>query len=706
MKHILSIALLLALAVSAVAQRSVVVNTNGLLTQPTNFWTANSNAINSVVAGGGSGAAWISTNARTSATNLNLGWLALTNTNATDFLNALGIGDSSLGAVPLYASSFVVNGTNPIALATNSTVTLGGQDGLNFVGTNAAALAAATRVALRIPWAGLTNTNAAGFRGALGLGTNDAVRFGEIATESFSLALNEMQYLGETKLRFNPGVIEVATPLSWVGPGAAENRGATVTNLGLTNIVRTATNGTATASAWLLGPAPTNGVATIATNQIGTGWDELGRFTIQTPVMPISVYETGSPSTPTIYIPGTVVVNRLSAIFFDSRVYASNIVGGPEGGVIPDSVMQASMTKPLLDWQDGAGAAGARGIPYILSNAVTQPETGSYVPYVTTVDNGTGNNILQGRYTNLAGFRSLIEAEVAATNVTVTNAVTLPSARRVIATIDSSLPGSSNTITLRTNNVSHGDTVEARYVRTADSATLNIVDPVTPSTNALMWTRSMFFSYSTNVVPGRWVPVGRTIGSDVVLGTLATNNSVPTGAAAAGDPIVADGAGFSTVVPSRTVARRLTNDVSKTNWGFNTWNQGTNQESAFGTWSLDANSTYEVRWTIGYNYSTNVSGPNHGFVTSGNIYVQTNSAIGWNASPTLALGVITPSSLTALSIATATNATGTRFYTGQMHIPTGTNAVTLAWHWTPVSSNASPLTLLNGSTISVTKIAP
>jgi hypothetical protein len=204
------------------------------------------------------------------------------------------------------------------------------------------------------------------------------------------------------------------------------------------------------------------------------------------------------------------------------------------------------MPDVLSQWQNGSVFAGANGVPYILSNSVTQPQAGNYFPWVTTVQDGFSNNSLSGRYTNEAGFRSLISAEIAATNVTVTNAVTLPAARRVIATVDSSQSGVSNTITLQTNAPVHGDYVEVRYVRTADGNNVNIIEPMMPTTNALMSTRSMFWSYSTNVSPARWVPVGGTIGADVVLGALATNNSVPTGSAPTNALLVADGGGFQT----------------------------------------------------------------------------------------------------------------------------------------------------------------
>jgi hypothetical protein len=160
-------------------------------------------------------------------------------------------------------------------------------------------------------------------------------------------------------------------------------------------------------------------------------------------------------------------------------------------------------------------------------------------------------------------------------------------------------------------------------------------------------------------------------------------------------------------VASKTVARILTNDYSKTNWGNTTFSAVTNAEAAFGTWSLDANSTYKMEWSVAYTYSTNVVGPVHGVVFSGNIYPQTNSAVGWVSVPAGGgIVQIVPSTLQSVDLSAATNATGTRFRTGTIFVPTGTNAITAQFHWCPNSSNSSTLTLIKGSTVSFTKIAP
>lgn len=253
-------------------------------------------------------------------------------------------------------------------------------------GTNEAHLAL-TRSNLRIPWSGVTNTNAAGWRADLGLGS---------WTTNASLTASLISDFSNAVVAVAPASTNASALTAGTLPDARLS----------TNVVTRATNGVAQASAWTLFTAPTNGVATIATNQFGVGWDELGRFSVNTPVGNLSMYATGSPSTATIFWPGTIVANRFSAVFFDSTVYASNIVGGAAGGAIADSVMRESMPEVLRNFMGGATAAGAAGVPYILTNASMQPVPGTYVPQGVVITNGQGNLELTGQWSTLAAFRT------------------------------------------------------------------------------------------------------------------------------------------------------------------------------------------------------------------------------------------------------------------------------------------------------------
>lgn len=176
-----------------------------------------------------------------------------------------------------------------------------------------------------------------------------------------------------------------------------------------TNVVVRSTNGTASSSAWKLTAAPTNSIATIATNEVGVGWDELARFTVQTPVGALQMYETGSPiTTPVIYWPGTIVAQRFDAVQVNGRVYASQIEGGSLGGTIANSVMQSSMPWPMMQWQSG-GAENA-GWPHVFTNAADWPTNGSYIPMGVVTNFATDQ--ISGEYWSLAKLASNLPAPV------------------------------------------------------------------------------------------------------------------------------------------------------------------------------------------------------------------------------------------------------------------------------------------------------
>jgi hypothetical protein len=277
MKYLLSLIISGALVVSGFGQtRNVLVGTNNAVVQPTNFWSADavnarsglglgtaatnpasafqpsslvlsnlasSNGVNltnlrftNVVGAlsltqGGTGA----TNAATARTNLELGWSALTNTDATNFRNAIGLGatnDVVFQNITASNASFrVYEGTNLIVElasdqdsyfgyaidflntnarnetknnlglkhivttdqgisgwitdiyddtnATNPIISVGGQAGVSlygailFGGTNASTNRAISRTSLGLGWSAITNTNTAGFNASLyGSGTN------------------------------------------------------------------------------------------------------------------------------------------------------------------------------------------------------------------------------------------------------------------------------------------------------------------------------------------------------------------------------------------------------------------------------------------------------------------------------------------------------------------------------------------------------
>jgi hypothetical protein len=268
MKSILTTIVFLALAVAGLAQtRNVIVNTNGVVQSPTNFWSADaSNARTGLglgsaatnpasafqpssvalsnlsssslgvsgtlaISNGGTGA----TNASTARTNLGLGLPALTNSDLSGFLSAIGLGISNSvsfeNVSAINGSIKVLEGTNEVVLlnsdeasyfanpinflntnalnltrdhlglkrivtidqgqsgwitgiyddtnATNPIIVVGGQAGVTlygpiiFGGAATVTNRALSRTNLGLGWSALTNTNTSGFNASLyGSGTN------------------------------------------------------------------------------------------------------------------------------------------------------------------------------------------------------------------------------------------------------------------------------------------------------------------------------------------------------------------------------------------------------------------------------------------------------------------------------------------------------------------------------------------------------
>jgi hypothetical protein len=83
--------------------------------------------------------------------------------------------------------------------------------------------------------------------------------------------------------------------------------------------------------------------------------------------------------------------------------------------------------------------------------------------------------------------------------------------------------------------------------------------------------------------------------ASVITNGFNAGGVIPTGAAAAGDPIVANGTGGHAVVASRTQVSRLTNDVTRTSASDH--NASSNNVTGWSV-NLDANSIYAFRWNI------------------------------------------------------------------------------------------------------------
>ena len=183
MKFILTTIVFLALAISGVAQtRNVIVNTNGVIQSPTNFWSADAS------------------NARS---GLGQGLSALTNTSVTNFRTAIGLGvtnDVTFGGLTASFVNFENVEIGPdLKLEEDGDVlwgTLGrfNVDTMEFskaISFNNTTNAATTRTNLGGTTVGnavFTATNAAAAADAIGLGATNQVGFDSVQANDFTVS--------------------------------------------------------------------------------------------------------------------------------------------------------------------------------------------------------------------------------------------------------------------------------------------------------------------------------------------------------------------------------------------------------------------------------------------------------------------------------------------------------------------------------------
>ena len=220
---------------------------------------------------------------------------------------------------------------------------------------------------------------------------------------------------------------------------------------------------------------------------------------------------------------------------------------------------------------------------------------------------------------------------------------------------------------------------------------------VTRRTNTLTFTNPL--TWATNVVAATRTNLG--------LGPLATNNSVPSGAAATNSLLTADGAGGSAFVADRTVTKFTTNDQTKTNWGFNAATQTNNNDTQMGSWALDANSMYRVEYAVAWVATTN-SGLNHALGFSTNLSEFNHRTGVGQAANTTVTAINTATNVTSFALPSGSAAgTGGRFAVGGfIYLLTSSNANTMTYRWYPINNSADATTLIRSSMVSVTKMAP
>ena len=460
----------------------------------------------------------LSTNVRN---HIGLGWPALTNSNPSTAL---------LGT----AGGYVVAGTNTLNFTSPVTFTAPTTTVLRFQSPYKTVEFLATDEQLSVGYAAPRwsfGSDEAGFR--VKYGTNDA-DWGAV----LYLDKNDDGGIARTNLGLGPF--------------------ATATNLSTANLSDFGDEVLAIisqpASAWKL--ATYNGDPTIATNEYGMGWDELGRFTLQTPVGAFQLYATGNPSVPTLYWPGKILSQSFEAITINGPVKASQVFGGTEGGTIAKDVIVPSLPAPLFGWTDSN--AKDRGVPFtVMTNEGVGREyfdltPGAYFPVAVVTNVEDGPNDMMGYYntaeqvrsnlalgpfatatnissSNISDFSNAVVAvsppSTPTTNASALTIGTLDDARLSTNVVLKALLGPFATVTnLTSTNISDFSNAVTALATTTTNASLltsGTLSDARLSTNVVFTTNAAL----TNARPVAWVGVPAATNSTGTFGDAALTNN-------------------------------------------------------------------------------------------------------------------------------------------------------------------------------------
>jgi hypothetical protein len=194
---------------------------------------------------------------------------------------------------------------------------------------------------------------------------------------------------------------------------------------------------------------------TLSGIQNGIGWRD-DRFTLQGPEGALQMYETGDPLESVLYWAGRFMVGSLEAAEITGEISGALVTSG----MIPASVMDASLTQPLSAFIDSSSRAGSYGLTYANTGPTSQNEPtnpGTYYPQILVVDGDPNKNYLEGRIRSKAQLLADLDLEIG-TDVQAYNANT--------STLGSSIDLTSEvTGILPPANMGTGSSITTKYLR-------------------------------------------------------------------------------------------------------------------------------------------------------------------------------------------------------------------------------------------------
>jgi hypothetical protein len=209
---------------------------------------------------------------------------------------------------------------------------------------------------------------------------------------------------------------------------------------------------------------------------------------------------------------------------------------------------------------------------------------------------------------------------------------------------------------------------------------------VTRRTNTLVWSNNLRFTPLTNA-NSRTAIIGTN-------GALTAGNP-PSGAAANGALLTADGAGGSSFVASKVAFATKPTNTSRSSWTNNTWPDSSQNQDPHLSVTLTAGKAHEVSWALTWADTGNINYLVFGLPTTSG---RRAAGIAINAGGSLSgiqQNATNQSYLTPGTIIAGANLAWV--YWGKLYVPAGTSNTTVFIAWWPTNNTTNVSTLLSNS---------